>query len=113
MRPTEPVSDSVRWLAVAGGVLVASALVAIVIVNGWDSSRLSLFALIGLVAVGGSVATAYRRPLPAFTAGLLLVLLGFWQAVLGVFVVPAGLVLLFAGLLMWDVSLPSVASSDA
>ena len=55
---------------------------------GYSRSRLVLFALIGAAAALGAVGSVAGRPGVTLTAAVGLFLLGFWQAVLSVFIYP-------------------------
>lgn len=69
---------------------------------GYRPSRLYLFLLIGAVGVVGAAGAVLERPLLAGGGAAGIFLLGFWQAVLSVFMLPVAVVLFLTAFLVDD-----------
>lgn len=67
--------------------------------QGYGQSRLVLFALIAVAAILGAVGVGLDRPSVTGAGVVGLFLLGFWQAVLSVFIYPVIMLLLVATVL--------------
>lgn len=98
---------NLRWLAATliRGATYLSVLVLVAILlwilpsPGYSQSRLVLFGLIVAAAVLGATGTYLHRPKITATGVIGLFLLGFWQAVLSVFIWPViGLLVLTASI---------------
>lgn len=68
---------------------------------GLTGGRLALLGVVAALAWGGVAGIVRERPSVAVAGGVGLLLLGFWQAVLWIFILPTAVVLLVVGLLMW------------
>lgn len=82
-----------RVVAVLGVVALVVVLARILVGQGYTPLRLGLFGLIGLAAIVGGVGVVSRSVVASLAGALGLFLLGFWQAVLFVFVLPVSAVL--------------------
>ena len=69
---------------------------------GYTQSRLVLFVVLGGSAVAGALGVVFQRALVTAGAAGSLVLLGFWQAVLWMYILPVVLVLVVAALVTTD-----------
>ena len=69
---------------------------------GYRPSRLYLFVLIGAVGVLGAIGAVLDRPRLVGASGVGIFLLGFWQAVLGVVMVPVAVILSLTAVLVHD-----------
>ncbi|MFB6169507.1 MAG: hypothetical protein ABEJ06_00015 [Haloarculaceae archaeon] len=87
-----------RWAAGLSVLALLAVLVWYLPAPGYATSRLVLFALIGSSAVVGAVGVYTARLRVALVGVVCLFLLGFWQAVLSVFVLPVCALLLLAAL---------------
>lgn len=67
---------------------------------GGGPSRLYLFALIGTVGVAGALGVALGWPTLIGASGVGIFLLGFWQAVLGVVMLPVAALLFSTAILV-------------
>lgn len=65
---------------------------------GYTETRLAFFAVLAGLAVVGTAGAVYQRDLVAVVCAAGLVLLGFWQAVLWVFILPVAAMLVVAAL---------------
>ena len=83
-------------LAVLAVVYLTAGLVWLLPAPGFGTSRLLLFAVVVAVAWIGAVGALRHRPGLTAVGGVGLLLLGFWQAVLWIFMLPAAAVLLAA-----------------
>lgn len=64
---------------------------------GYNPTRLLLYAVLGGLAVVGAAGIAYERPFVGACGACGLLLLGFWQAALWLYIFPvAGLLVVFA-----------------
>ena len=70
---------------------------------GYHDARLYLFCLIGAVGLLGGVGAVFDRPTLIGSGGIGIFLLGFWQAVLGVFMLPVAAVLVTTAVLVYGV----------
>lgn len=97
VRWTDALAGLARLTAIAAVVALVVGLVRIVALQGYTDTRLLLFGLLIVTACIGGVGV-YRRRVAMTVAGAIgLFLLGFWQAVLFVFVLPvSGLLVLVA-----------------
>lgn len=85
-----------RWIAVAAALWLSAALTYYLPRPGYAAARLAYFLLLAAVAWAGAAGVLRGRPVVAGLAGLGLFLLGFWQAVLWIAVLPAAVALLGA-----------------
>lgn len=95
--------DEIRWDATLArlvrlvAVLAVAALVVLLaqhlLRQGVTPVRLGFFGLLGAVAILGGVGVVRRRPVLTVAGALGLFLLGFWQAVLSVFILPVSALL--------------------
>lgn len=99
MDPSRQTSIVVRVLAVLAVLGLVGVLLYYLSVPGYSRSRLVLFALLGGAGVVGGVGATFRRRDLVLAGSAGLFLLGFWQAALGVFVLPVAAVLLLAAVL--------------
>lgn len=101
MVDTHRSSEAIRWIAGALSGLLVVVLVTILLTEGWTRSRLSFFSLVAVVALAGLAGVSSERPVVTAVSGVAIVLLGFWQAVLGAIMMPTGLLLVSAAILVW------------
>lgn len=100
-RPTNPsIVDVARAASVAGVFGLLAVLAYFLQSPDYPASRLYLFVLIGAIGVLGAVGIVFGRPTVIGGSGLGIFLLGFWQAVLGVFMLPVAAVLFLTALLV-------------
>lgn len=69
---------------------------------GFTWTRLVFFAVLGGTAVAGAAGIVYQREVVAAGSAFGLFLLGFWQAVLWIYVLPVSVMLLVAAVLVAD-----------
>lgn len=91
--------QAVRWLAVVGVVGLLVVLVRHLGRPGYSHGRFALFAALGLLAVAGAVGVLRESATLVTLGSGGLFLLGFWQAVLWVYVYPVVALLVSAALL--------------
>lgn len=98
----------VATVATAIAVLAAAYLTAGVAVllpsPGYATARLAFALLVVLVAWVGAAGAYFDRPPVVILTAVTLALLGFWQAVLWIFMLPAAVGLVVAGLLLAHLS---------
>ena len=93
-------SGPARGLAVAALLTFLAVLVFYLDQPGYSRARLALFLALGAAATLGTAGAVLQRAAIAAVGALLLGLLGFWQAVLWVFVLPMAGVLGAASVLI-------------
>ncbi|MEY7849636.1 hypothetical protein AB7C87_10625 [Natrarchaeobius sp. A-rgal3] len=98
-----------RWIAVAAVLALLAVLAWFLPQPGFSGSRVALFALIAGAAILGAAGLLRRRMSLAVAGAVFLFLLGFWQAVLGVFILPVVALLLVAAVLEDERSEPRPA----
>ncbi|SEP26223.1 hypothetical protein SAMN05216388_10578 [Halorientalis persicus] len=78
---------------------------------GYNSTRLLLYAVLGGFAIIGAAGIVYERPFVGAGGACGLLLLGFWQAVLWLFIFPVAALLVVAAVLLanHENTSPSVA----
>lgn len=86
------------WIALVAVLGLTGLLGWALVQPGLTTARAALVALVGVVAWMGAGGVVLDRPLVTVASAVVLFLLGFWQAVLWVGILPAGLALLVAGL---------------
>lgn len=67
---------------------------------GYGPSRLVLLGVLGTVAVVGVAGVVFERPFVAAGGACVLMLMGFWQAVLWVYIFPVAGVLVVAAVVL-------------
>jgi energy-converting hydrogenase Eha subunit C len=92
-------TDVVRGMAVLSVLGLVGVLLYYLPQLGYSQSRFVLFGLIAGAAVLGGVGVALRRATLTAVGVFGLFLLGFWQAVLSVFILPVAALLVVAALL--------------
>lgn len=95
------VTAVVRGLATLGAGLLVVILLGLLITEGLTASRVALFGIICIASVIGGIGVIAENAAIAGVAGLMLLLLDFWQAAIGIFVVPVGLLLLASSIMFW------------
>lgn len=93
-------SGPVRGTALAALLVFLAILVVYIDRPGYTPARLVLFAGLGAAAVLGTAGVVTQRSAVAALGGVLLALLGVWQATLWIFVLPMAGVLGAASLLI-------------
>ncbi|MCU4741493.1 hypothetical protein OB955_11125 [Halobacteria archaeon AArc-m2/3/4] len=97
-----------RWATATRGIAVlATAYVTVGLLwtlsePGYSRTRAAFFALLAVLALVGGVGAVLDDSRLLVGGGAGLFLLGFWQAALWIFLLPAAFVLLFAGMLTWE-----------
>lgn len=99
MSPSPSETDVVRGLAVFAVLGLVGVLLYYLPQPGYSESRLVLFGLIAAAAVLGGVGVVRHSARLTAVGAVGLVLLGFWQAVLGVVILPVAGLLVVAVLL--------------
>lgn len=97
-RRTAPSWSPSHVLATGGAVFATAGLGWALLQPGFHWPRLALAPVIGTVAWVGVYANARGRTLATTGAGMALFLLGFWQAVLWMFILPPALLFLGLGI---------------
>ena len=90
----------VRWLTVLGVVAFLGVLGWYLGQPGYTQTRLVFFAVLGGLAVAGAAGVVYQRMLVTLGGAAGLLLLGFWQAVLWIFIFPVVGMLVVAALVV-------------
>lgn len=96
----------VRWLTVGVVVGFLAVLASFLGQPGYTLTRLVFFAVLGGLAVAGAAGVLVERPVVAAGSACGLLLLGFWQAVLWIYVFPVCGVLLLAAVVVTDERAP-------
>lgn len=101
--PETPARNRSGWRAALAGLLRVGAvlgvlalvvlLARILVLQGYTPLRVGMFGLLGLAAIVGGVGVVSRSVLASLTGALGLFLLGFWQAVLFMFILPVSAIL--------------------
>lgn len=107
-----PLVDIARAASVLGVLGLLVVLASLLPSPGYGVSRLSLFVLIGAVAIFGGIGALLERPALVGGSGVGVFLLGFWQAVLGVFMLPVAVVLVLTAFIVDDAGEEGIANSD-
>lgn len=81
----------VRWGPAAVALLLTLALAWLLPGPGYTTTRLAFFAALAAVAWGGAAGAVAGRASVVGASALVLFLLGFWQAVLWIVIIPAAL----------------------
>lgn len=98
--------DSNRFATLAFAIAVVSAayltagLLLLLPSSGYTMTRLAFVALVVVISWGGVAGAVFDRPPAVIVAAVALLLLGFWQAVLWIFMLPAALGLVVAGVIL-------------
>lgn len=95
-------ADLARLVAVVGVLVLLAVLLWTLPQSGYSRSRFVLFAFIAGAALLGATGVLLRRSVITTVAVVGLFLLGFWQAVLSVFIWPVIGLLLLATLLDYE-----------
>lgn len=98
-RPRATAADLGRAAAVLAALYLTAGLLWLLPSPGYTTTRLALFAVILAFGWLGAAGAVVGRPVGAAVGTVGLFLLGFWQAVLWVFVLPAAAVLAVAAAL--------------
>lgn len=98
--------DLVRGLAVLAAVYLTIGLLWVLPSPGFGVSRLLFSALVVALAWVGAIGALRQRPALVAAGGVGLVLFGFWQAVLWIFMLPAAGVLLIVAVILSQKSNP-------
>lgn len=101
----------VRWITTAVSVLFIGVLVYYLVQPGYSWTRLAFFAGLGGLAVLGTMGIMYQRELVAVGGACGLLLVGFWQAVLWLYIVPVVGVLVVAAIVSARDSSPNTPSA--
>jgi hypothetical protein len=96
---TDRVTDVVRGLAVVGVAVFLGVLVWYLGRPGYTHFRLAFFSLLGALAVAGAIGVGRHSGSLITVSAVGLLVLGFWQAVLWVYVFPVVGLLVAAGVL--------------
>lgn len=92
--------DLARGLAVLAALYLTAGLLWLLPSPGFGASRLVFFAAVAVAGWIGAAGALRHRPALATVGGLGLVLFGFWQAVLWIFVLPAAAVILIVAAIL-------------
>lgn len=95
-----PVALFVSLVAVGAALYLTVGVVWLAPSTSFSWVHLALAAVTVVVAWAGAIGVLLDRAVPPLVAALLLFLLGFWQAVLWVFMVPAAFVLAVLGVVV-------------
>ena len=99
MSAPQPKTDIVRGTAVLSVLGLVGVLLYYLPQPGYSQSRLVLFGLIAGAAVLGGIGVVLRRATLTAVGVLGLFLLGFWQAVLSMYILPVAVLFVVAALL--------------
>lgn len=100
--PSRTLVDVARVASVLGVVGLIAVLAYLLPSPGYRPSRLYLFVLVGAVGLLGAVGAVLERPKLVGGSSVGIFLLGFWQFVLGVVMLPVSAVLFLTALLVDD-----------
>ena len=87
-------------IAIVAAVYLSAGLLVLLPASGYERTRLAFVALVVAIAWGGVAGAVFDRPPVVIVAAVALLLLGFWQAVFWIFMLPAALGLAVAGVLL-------------
>jgi energy-converting hydrogenase Eha subunit C len=113
MNTSLSITDVVRGMAVLSVLGLFGVLLYYLPQPGYSQSRLFLFGLIAGAAVLGGAGVVLRRATLTAVGIFGLFLLGFWQAVLSVFVLPVAALLVVAALLDRPENTPTINTNQS
>lgn len=87
-------------VAVVAALYLTAGLLLLLPSSGYAVTRLAFVALVVVISWGGVAGAVFDRPPVVIVAAVALLLLGFWQAVLWIFMLPAALGLVVAGVIL-------------
>ena len=95
--------DLVRAIGVLAAVYLTAGLLWVLPSPGFGVSRLVFSAIVIAIAWVGAVGALRHRPSLVVAGAVGLLLFGFWQAVLWIFMLPAAAILLVVATILWRV----------
>lgn len=93
--------ELVRWIAVFATVYLTLGMLWLLTAPGYSTTRLVLVLAVLGFAWAGAIGAVQKRFRPVISGAAGLVVLGFWEAVLWVFMLPTAVVFGVVGVLMW------------